>query len=120
MVQVFWSESGDLLVIACEGNFYVLRYNREIVDSNLANASEEEGLEEAFEVLSEHQETYALFLVLKKKKSIDPTALCVCKTACERAAGLAIASSTPTHQAASTITSVGRSTPSLSLTSILF
>lgn len=60
MRQVFWSEGGELFAITCEGAFYVLRYNREAAEAKLGKVPEDEGIEEAFDVVSEIPETYGL------------------------------------------------------------
>lgn len=54
--NVYWSAEGDMLVIACESSFFVLRYNRDAVAEKI-NSAGPEGVEEAFEVLSEINET---------------------------------------------------------------
>jgi len=51
---VYWNDAGDLVTIATETSFYILRFNQEIVSkADPASIDEEEGLEEAFEVLHE-------------------------------------------------------------------
>ena len=56
---VFWSENGELVCIACEDSFYVLKYSADC----LAKAKEnpelmtEDGIEDAFAVLNEISET---------------------------------------------------------------
>jgi coatomer subunit beta' len=56
---VYWSENGELVCIACEDSFYVLRYNQQC----LAKAKEnpemmtEDGIEDAFAVLNEINES---------------------------------------------------------------
>ncbi len=57
--SVIWSENGELVAIACEDSFYVLRYNQDC----LAKAKEnpelmtEDGIEDAFVVLNEINES---------------------------------------------------------------
>jgi len=57
--QVYWSENGDMVCIATEESYFVLKYNAEAV----AHAQEtkegvsEDGIDEAFDVLGEVQET---------------------------------------------------------------
>ena len=57
--QVFWSENGELICIGCEDSFYILRYNQNC----LAQAKEnpdlmtEDGIEDAFTVLNEINES---------------------------------------------------------------
>ena len=56
--QVYWSESGELVTLACEETFYVLRYSRENYVAAL-NAGEvaEDGVEAAIEVVTDINET---------------------------------------------------------------
>ena len=58
VVQVYWSGSGDLVAIASEESFYVLRFDRDAYDTKLAEGVEisDEGVEEAFEVVADVQE----------------------------------------------------------------
>ena len=56
--QVYWSEGGEMFAITCEGAFYVLRFNREAAEAKLGKLGEDEGIEEAFDVVSEVPETY--------------------------------------------------------------
>mmetsp|Transcript_32188 Transcript_32188/g.44654 ORF Transcript_32188/g.44654 Transcript_32188/m.44654 type:complete len:968 (-) Transcript_32188:442-3345(-) len=60
--DIFWSESGEYVAIACEASFYILRYNREAVDEYLSSVAsgeaaaageETDGLEDAFDLLHE-------------------------------------------------------------------
>eukprot|EP00240_Pyramimonas_obovata_P003366 CAMPEP_0118928502 /NCGR_PEP_ID=MMETSP1169-20130426/5726_1 /TAXON_ID=36882 /ORGANISM="Pyramimonas obovata, Strain CCMP722" /LENGTH=852 /DNA_ID=CAMNT_0006870485 /DNA_START=138 /DNA_END=2692 /DNA_ORIENTATION=- len=54
--NIYWSDSGDLVTIASEASFYILRYNREVVETFLASGEvldENEGIEDAFELLYE-------------------------------------------------------------------
>jgi coatomer subunit beta' len=52
---VFWSESGELVVLACESSFYVLRYNSDLVAKYHAQGVEvgEQGIEASFELEEE-------------------------------------------------------------------
>lgn len=56
--SVFWSENGNLVCLACAENFYVLRYSAGALEAQLASGTPmpEDGLENAFEVVSEVQE----------------------------------------------------------------
>lgn len=55
---VYWSESGELVALACEDTVYVLRFSREAYDSAVATGSvEEDGVESAFEVVTDLSET---------------------------------------------------------------
>ena len=117
-----------MFAITCEGAFYVLRYNREAAEAKLGKVGEDEGIEEAFDVVSEISETcvnaarrgprlrgaHGSLRVLKP--------LCVSLLFCappgsRRPAGSVTASSTPTRPTASTTTSAARSTPPHTLTS---
>lgn len=52
--QVYWSESGELVAIACEDTFYVLRFSREnYVEAVQSGQVEEDGVEAAFEVITD-------------------------------------------------------------------
>jgi coatomer subunit beta' len=53
--KVFWSESGELVVLACEASFYVLRYNKDLVarfDDQGVEVSEQ-GIEGSFDLEQE-------------------------------------------------------------------
>ncbi|KAG7388599.1 Coatomer subunit beta' [Phytophthora pseudosyringae] len=56
--NVFWSENGSLVVLACESSFFVLRYNKELVAQAFATGtnSPEEGVDGAFDLLHEISE----------------------------------------------------------------
>ena len=53
-----WSDNGDLVALVCENAFYTLRFSPEAVDEFLATGQEpdEDGIEDAFELLNEVQE----------------------------------------------------------------
>jgi len=56
--NVFWSDSGELVVLACEDTFYVLRFDRdEYVAATQNGTVEEDGVEAAFEVITDINET---------------------------------------------------------------
>ncbi|GFQ86466.1 coatomer subunit beta', partial [Trichonephila clavata] len=57
--HVYWSENGELICIAAEDSFYILRYNSEAVtEAKQSNADiSEDGIEESFDVLGTHLET---------------------------------------------------------------
>ncbi|KAI7817585.1 coatomer WD associated region-domain-containing protein [Gamsiella multidivaricata] len=57
--NVYWSETGDLMTIACKDSFYVLRYNREAYSQFVEAGGQvgEEGVEEALEFVIEIPET---------------------------------------------------------------
>jgi coatomer subunit beta' len=112
--SVFWSESGELVCLACEETFYVLRYSREqYVAALQAGTLDEDGAEEAFEVVCEINERYVLILL-----GIDFTNVANTIIASELVNGLATASSTPMLPTASTTLLVIKSTPSLISTNL--
>ncbi|KAG0345867.1 Coatomer subunit beta' [Podila humilis] len=53
--NVYWSETGDLMTIACDDSFYVLRYNRNAYSQFVEAGGQvgEEGVEEALEFVTE-------------------------------------------------------------------
>ncbi|CAG8718134.1 1745_t:CDS:10, partial [Funneliformis mosseae] len=57
--SVHWSDIGDLVTIACEDTFYVLRFNRQAYTQFLESGGEigDEGVEQAFEFVTEIQES---------------------------------------------------------------
>ncbi|KAJ5599633.1 hypothetical protein N7450_000700 [Penicillium hetheringtonii] len=56
--NVYWSENGDLVVLACEDSFYVLRYSREEYINGLNNGeADEDGVEAAIEHIATINET---------------------------------------------------------------
>lgn len=56
---MYWSESGELVALACEDTFYVLRYSREnFVAALQAGEIEEDGVEAAFETITDINEGY--------------------------------------------------------------
>ena len=57
-MQVYWSESGELVALACADTTYVLRFSREAYLEGLnAGMADEDGVESAFEVVTDIQET---------------------------------------------------------------
>ncbi|XP_055929433.1 coatomer subunit beta'-like isoform X2 [Argiope bruennichi] len=57
--NIYWSESGELVSIATDETFYILRYNSEAVMKvkHFKTPIPEDGIEQAFEVLGMHVET---------------------------------------------------------------
>lgn len=52
--KVFWSESGELVVLACDSSFFVLRYNKELVAKFSADVEvSEQGIEGSFDLEQE-------------------------------------------------------------------
>lgn len=57
--QVYWSDSGELVTLACEDTFYVLRFSRDnYVTAVQAGQVEEDGVEAAFEVVVDINERF--------------------------------------------------------------
>ncbi|XP_062229104.1 coatomer subunit beta'-2-like isoform X1 [Phragmites australis] len=56
--KLYWADSGDLVTIASDSSFYILKYNRDLVSSHLDGGGSvgEEGVEDAFELLHEINE----------------------------------------------------------------
>ena len=55
--SVYWSESGELVTLATEDTFYVLRYSRENYLEAVQNGEvDEDGAESAFEVVCDINE----------------------------------------------------------------
>jgi coatomer subunit beta' len=61
---VYWSDNGDLVSIATDETFYVLRFDRSayLESLNAGTADPNEGVEDAFEVVAELSEKYASIL----------------------------------------------------------
>ena len=59
-VQVFWSGTGSLVAITAEDSFYILRFDRDAYNAKVEEGAEitDEGVEEAFEVVTEVSEGY--------------------------------------------------------------
>ncbi|KAJ5176067.1 uncharacterized protein N7482_001944 [Penicillium canariense] len=56
--SVYWSESGELVTLACEDAFYVLRYSREAYVEGMNNGeADEDGVEAAMELIATINET---------------------------------------------------------------
>ncbi|KAJ5666927.1 hypothetical protein N7462_011336 [Penicillium macrosclerotiorum] len=56
--EVYWSESGELVTLACDDAFYVLRYSQEAYAEGLANGeADEDGVEAAMELVATINET---------------------------------------------------------------
>lgn len=56
--NLYWADSGDLVAIASDASFYILKYNRDVVASYLESGKpeDEQGVEDAFELLHETNE----------------------------------------------------------------
>ncbi|KAJ5915903.1 COPI vesicle coat beta' subunit [Penicillium verhagenii] len=56
--NVYWSESGELVTLACEDSFYVLRYSKEAFIEGVNNGeADEDGVEAAVELVASINET---------------------------------------------------------------
>lgn len=56
--EVYWSESGELVTLACDDTFYVLRFSREnYIEGMQAGLAEEDGVASAFEVITDISES---------------------------------------------------------------
>ncbi|KAJ5711341.1 hypothetical protein N7488_005497 [Penicillium malachiteum] len=56
--EVYWSESGELVALACEDAFYVLRYSKEAFIEGVNNGeADEDGVEAAIELVASINET---------------------------------------------------------------
>ncbi|MEW5305809.1 MAG: hypothetical protein WDW36_008326 [Sanguina aurantia] len=56
--EVRWSESGEYVAIIAENSFYVLKFNREVVEAHRASGrpTDDDGIDDAFELLNEVSE----------------------------------------------------------------
>ena len=59
---MYWSGTGDLVAIASEDSFYVLRFDRDAYNAQLEQGVEigDEGVEEAFEVIADISERWGV------------------------------------------------------------
>ncbi|KAK9485825.1 coatomer WD associated region-domain-containing protein [Lipomyces starkeyi] len=57
--DIYWSDSGELVVLACDDSFYVLKFSKDayIVAVQEDRVDEDEGVEEAVEVVTDINET---------------------------------------------------------------
>ncbi|VDK81392.1 unnamed protein product [Litomosoides sigmodontis] len=53
--HVYWSDSAEMVAIASEDTFYILKYNKEAVENGIA--ADIDGIEDAFDVIGEVQES---------------------------------------------------------------
>ncbi|XP_039142747.1 coatomer subunit beta'-1-like isoform X1 [Dioscorea cayenensis subsp. rotundata] len=56
--NLYWADSGDLLAIASDTSFYILKYNRDVVSSYIESkkSADDQGVDDAFELLHEINE----------------------------------------------------------------
>lgn len=61
---MYWSDSGELLAITTEENFYVLRFNRSAYMEAVASGTTDpnEGVEDAFDVVVDISERHQSLL----------------------------------------------------------
>jgi len=56
--NVYWSESGELVALACEDTLYVLRFSSESYVAAVQNGEvDDEGVEAAFDIITDISET---------------------------------------------------------------
>lgn len=56
--QVYWSENGELVALACEDTYYVLRFSRENYTAAVQSGQiEDDGVEAAFDVITDINES---------------------------------------------------------------
>jgi coatomer subunit beta' len=66
--QVYWSENGELVTLACDDTFYVLRFSREnYIEAAHAGQVDEDGVEAAFEVITDIAERYANHIIVRRR-----------------------------------------------------
>ena len=70
--QIIWSESGEMLCIATEESYFILKYSPEAVAKALEDkaAIAEDGIEDAFEVVSEISEVASIYCTFILKLSL--------------------------------------------------
>jgi hypothetical protein len=63
--QIFWSLTGTLVAIASEESFYILRFDRDAYTAKVEEGADlgDEGVEEAFEMVTEVHEKYLRCLI---------------------------------------------------------
>ncbi|KAM7480429.1 hypothetical protein LguiA_028642 [Lonicera macranthoides] len=56
--NLYWADSGDLVAVASDSSFYILKYNRDAVSAHLdsGRSADDQGVEDAFELLYEINE----------------------------------------------------------------
>ncbi|KAJ8320061.1 hypothetical protein KUTeg_001648 [Tegillarca granosa] len=55
--NIFWSENGELVCISTDESFFILKYNAEAIQEKNPDSVTEDGIEDAFEVVGEIEET---------------------------------------------------------------
>jgi coatomer subunit beta' len=56
--NLYWADSGDMVAIASDSSFYILKYNRDVVSAHLdsGRSVDDQGVEDAFDLLYDIQE----------------------------------------------------------------
>lgn len=63
---VYWSDSSELVTLACEDTFFVLRFSKEnYVAAVQSGQIEDDGVESAFEVVADISARYGLSLIYR-------------------------------------------------------
>lgn len=59
---MYWSGTGSLVAITADDSFYILRFDRDAYNAKLEEGADitDEGVEEAFEVITDVAEGYAM------------------------------------------------------------
>lgn len=52
IIQVFWSDSGELVCVSADDSFYILQYNAEAIQTAVSTNQgiDDDGIESAFDV----------------------------------------------------------------------
>ena len=76
MLQIYWSGTGSLVAITSEESFYVLRFDRDAYNAKLEEGVEvtDEGVEEAFDVVSEVSDKQVWFPTISRIVHLTPLA----------------------------------------------
>ena len=72
-LQVYWSGTGSLVAIIADDSFYILRFDRDAYNSKLDQGVElaDDGVEEAFDVVSEVPDRYVSLFCQVDEFSLD-------------------------------------------------
>lgn len=113
-LALHWSESGELVALACADSYYVLRFDRNAYDTAVGEGEvEDDGVESAFEVITDVNEGESPPRLAFHFLDLGTFAKNLQRSRAER--GLAIALSTPQALIDSTTSLERRSTRSLTL-----
>ena len=77
-LQVYWSEGGELMCIATEESFFVLKYRTEAVEKARENPESitEDGIEDAFDVSKTVVRMWLNFSILRNSTFIYTVTIC--------------------------------------------